>query len=437
MAPTEQSAAQTVFGLSRNCNIILKGNIMQHKWMNDTYRDAARILIRLLGGAMNSKDPGILLTDSDGKLAAAADIARRNGVDGLAFCAFKYMLHPPGGEIYDSLKKGWERTCYRQLCFDEERGEIIREMKKAGLSCLPLKGILISGYYPEPGMRFMADNDILYGFTSLSESGHICLTGENADAIARNTARAVEAMCGIMRGRGYDLTEVDGSVHDLFTKKPFFCFEMHRGLVKEYSKFGFYYADPWRRALPDGDGCYRFSDEDEYIYNIVHAVKHIESCGTGVRFFTDIYVFLKKKGEKLDWDYISRELETLGLVQTEEHFRNIALAAFGDHDTLTKDQEEELFFYMGCGIYGTVEMRTNILLEQLKHEKGEKGLYMRYIKSRLFLPEDVTEQSFPKLYKNRFLRPLIPAYRVWQAVTKRPKIIFTEIRELFLPKDRN
>lgn len=410
---------------------------MQHKWMNEAYRNSARCLIRLLGGAMNARDPGVILPDCDEALSLIADIAGSNGVDGLAFCAFQYMPQPPEGDIYDRMKKGWEKTCYRQLSFDAEREEIMREMKKQGVSCLPLKGILLAAYYPEPGMRYMGDNDILYGFTSVSESGQVCLAGANADEIAANAACAFEILSGIMKARGYDFIAFDESIHDSFTKKPFFCFEMHRALFTTTNKYGFYYADPWSRAIVDDDGCYRFSNEDEYIYNLVHAVRHAESAGTGIRFFTDIYILLKKNGSGLDWEYITRELTILGLVQIEERLRKIALTAFDDPDSLTEEQEEELFFYMGCGMYGTVEARTNIFLDRLKEDKGTGILRLRYIKSRLFLPDDVEKRAFPKLYENRFLRPFIPLYRVWSAMIKRPKVLFSEIRELLFSRDKH
>lgn len=73
----------------------MEGNIMQHKWMDEEYRNAAWHLIRLLGVAMNERDPGIVLPDGDRKLSVLSDIARSNGGDGLAFCAFKYMPKPP------------------------------------------------------------------------------------------------------------------------------------------------------------------------------------------------------------------------------------------------------------------------------------------------------------------------------------------------------
>lgn len=71
------------------------------------------------------------------------------------------------------------------------------------------------------------------------------------------------------------------------------------------------------------------------------------------------------------------------------------------------------------------------MLDRLKKEKGTNGLRLNYIKSRLFLPDEVNENAFTKIYNNRFLRPFIPLYRVLAAVIRRPEIIFTEIRELF------
>lgn len=84
-----------------------EGDTMQHKWMDEAYRNAARVLIRLLGGAMNSRDPEVVMPDGNEELSMIVGIAKSNGVDGLAFCAFKYMPQPPSGEIYDRMKKGW------------------------------------------------------------------------------------------------------------------------------------------------------------------------------------------------------------------------------------------------------------------------------------------------------------------------------------------
>lgn len=35
---------------------------------------------------------------------------------------------------------------------------------------MPLKGCLMTEYYSVPGMRWMCDNDILYGYTQLNET---------------------------------------------------------------------------------------------------------------------------------------------------------------------------------------------------------------------------------------------------------------------------
>lgn len=57
----------------------------------------------------------------------------------------------------------------------------------------------------------------------------------------------------------------------------------------------------------------RFSDEDFYVYMIAHEYKHYSGGGTGLRSLLDTYVYCLKKGKTLDWDYISGEIEKLGI----------------------------------------------------------------------------------------------------------------------------
>ena len=411
---------------------------MQHKWMNDQYRSSAMALIRLISGALNSRDPGEMPT-SETELEQILQIAESNDVEGIAFCALKYISNPVRGTFYERMKSSWAKTCYRQLCFDREREEILQDMEKCGLSYLPLKGITLSEYYPEPGMRFMADNDILYGFTEISESGNVRLRGVGEEERNKYAEQASEKLYDIMTSRGYSLFEADEGVHDTFHKRPFFNFEMHRELVSKTNSRKYYYADPWSRALSEGE-CglrFRFRCEDEYIYNIIHALKHMDSNGYGIRFFADIYVFLKSKGENMDRDYIDKELELLGLVSFEKKIRDIAVTAFDMPELLTAEQREELFFHMGCGAFGNAETRANILLDKLESENNSGSVKFHYIKSRLFIPGNVAESAFPKLYKSRLLRPLIPVYRVMSAVIMRPKVVIAEIRALLsYHKDR-
>ena len=98
-------------------------------------------------------------------------LAERNSVEAVTWLGAEQYQEEMPEEVRTAWKKQSGRTLLRQLHFDAEREEILKELEEEGISYLPLKGILISGYYPRPGLRFMADNDILYGITEQEGSG--------------------------------------------------------------------------------------------------------------------------------------------------------------------------------------------------------------------------------------------------------------------------
>lgn len=51
-------------------------------------------------------------------------------------------------------------------------------MEEMKIAYWPIKGARIARYYPLPGMRFMADNDILYGFVEIN-NGRYCQLGQD------------------------------------------------------------------------------------------------------------------------------------------------------------------------------------------------------------------------------------------------------------------
>ena len=135
----------------------------------------------------------------------------------------------------------------------------------------------------------MCDNDILYGNATDNRRHN---EDRNADSDAERLAEELES---VMTELGYTPEHV-GGVHDVYQKKPFFNFEMHRKLVPEDSTFAKYYENPWDRAhLGNGKMYeYHFSDEDEYIYMLVHAYKHYDVSGCGIRTLVDEYVWRMK-----------------------------------------------------------------------------------------------------------------------------------------------
>ena len=63
------------------------------------------------------------------------------------------------------------------------------------------------------------------------------------------------------------------------------------------------------------------------------------NSGTGLRSLLDTFVYISRKGEILDWAYITGEAEKLGIAEFEVKNRNLALHLFGGEELAEADRE--------------------------------------------------------------------------------------------------
>ncbi len=287
--------------------------------------------------------------------------------------------------------------------FDVERAAVLRRLEEAGVWYAPLKGCVLKSLYPKLGMRQMSDNDILYDATKTAE------------------VRAV------MEGLGFSSEGYAApSLHDHYLKPPVCNFEMHRALFApgQDPRLVAYYQDVKSRLIRDEGSAFgfHFSDEDFYIYLLAHEFKHYSGSGTGLRSVLDTYVFLKKKGDRLDWPYIAGELEKLGIGDFEAQNRSLALHLFGG-GTLTERDREMLELVLSAGAYGTKEIQTKNLIR----EKGRIG----YLFFMAFPPYRAMGKRYPVLEKLPFLLPLCWLLRWGQLLLTKPGKVLARLRPAF------
>ena len=361
-------------------------------------------------------------------------LAKIHKVEAMTAYSLDTLQELPEKEVLKTWKEEKNLTLFKVLHFDLEREEIFGEMEKEGLSYLPLKGILISDYYPEKGMRSMADNDILYGFVERSDKGEYRIVGTNKEEQRKNVEKAQNSMVNIMTGRGYSVENLVGN-HDSYHKRPFYNFEMNRRLVSSCSSFEEYYKNPWKRAIKNSENpySYRFSDEDEYLFILVHAFKHFDGSGCGVRLLSDIYVFLRKKEHSLNWAYVESELELLVLKDFESQVRGLADAIFVENRSLTEEEQTFLDFLLGCGIYGRADVRVMQKVKKIEDDEtcSELSAKFRYIKERLFPDEKMMKDYFPFFYGKPYLMPVLLLYRVVKGMLLHPKKLFFEWKSIW------
>ena len=369
-------------------------------------------------------------------------LARSNSVE----CTACPAINKIKGEIPQEIEKSWSESLnqnvYRLIRFQMEREQILREMSRHGIACLPLKGILVSEYYPTYGMRWMCDNDILYGYVRQNEKGEYEPKGDSRQEQEYWKQQAQKELCAVMQSMGYAVKNLKGS-HDVYQKPPFFNFEMHHKLVPEDSGLAEYYRNPWKRAISveeySSGEClvkddltanipvqFRFIDEDEYLYFVAHAYKHFDNSGCGIRTLVDECVILQKK-ENLDWEYIDRELSQMKLVQFEHKLRRTALHAFGVENQLQQEDRRMIYYMLGCGTYGTSVNRVKRKLSKIDGANVSE-IRRKYLKERFGLDEEKMKDFFPFFYKHKSLRILLPLYRLGKGMLVHPGRLLEEWR---------
>ncbi len=312
-------------------------------------------------------------------------------------------------EFVDKLSQVYQQIQMKVLYFEAERELILQKMREQGLSYLPLKGINLLKCYPDCGMRFMSDNDILYGYVSKINDEYF--------VDEQKELETQKKMNEIMISLGYKIYHNMGK-DDVYTKKPFYVFEMHRRLTTKSSEYYEYFKNPWRRSKQDENDpyMYHFHLEDEYIYMMYHAYKHYNYSGFGIRYLIDIYYFLQKYDKQLNKQYIKDEFEKMGCSVFVENSLKLCFNAFDE----CMDQEDlkMLYYLLGSGTYGTVGISVT---NQLKTKNK-----FQYILQRIWPSGVDYEEMYPTFYKYPILRIFLPFYRLGKALINSPKRIWVE-----------
>lgn len=301
-----------------------------------------------------------------------------------------YALEPYKEQI--GIWKKFEECMYVSIVQNErqeiELEQLLERFSKAGIDYMILKGYIIKNLYPSPDMRTMGDIDIL-------------IKPENADGTKK-----------IFDDLGYRI--IYENIREFNCRKPpMIDMEIHLDMISEqYKEYHEYYKNIWERVNSD-NGIYKMTDEDYLIYHIIHLMKHYKGTGTGIRSFLDIHVFLQKKGENLDWEYISEEFKKLNMEQFAKNAVALAKMCFGNGERtdILSEMEEYVF---ESGVYGSDE-HAKLFGEVKARKEGKFKMYRD-----LFFPDiHVMSSLYPALIKRRYLMPLYWFKRLFEKIVLR------------------
>lgn len=309
-------------------------------------------------------------------------------------------LQSAGIQLSKEWKNAISKAVRKNILLDAERMKMQQFMEKKGIWYMPLKGVILKDFYPEIGMRQMSDNDILFD------------------------GRFSKMIQEYMISQGYEVISFEKGSHDVYQKAPIYNFEMHRELygANHLEKFMQYYKDIKERLIPDAPYSlgHHFRDEDFYVYLCTHAYKHYSGSGTGIRTLMDMYVYLEKKEQILDFSYIKRECRRLGIGRYEEQSRKLCKKVFGTslwkekeelEYLLLPEEKEMLEYYLTSGVYGTVDRMVENAVHTLQEEKGKASKFY-YVWKRIF-PDTKVYASYLNTAKYKWLIPAAWIYRLF------------------------
>lgn len=310
--------------------------------------------------------------------------------------------------ILTKWKETRDKALRKNLMLDEARKKLFRYLEEQQIWYMPLKGAILKELYPKQEMRQMADNDILFD------------------------ASYESAVKDYFVREGYKVISYAKGNHDVYEKDPVYNFEMHTSLFGQAHNeiWEEYYRDIQSKLNhSDGYFLYSFTNEDFYIYFIVHTFKHFNGCGTGIRYFVDSYVYQNAKS--LDWAYIERELEKLGVLEFEKIFRSVSGKIFGDRvNQLNEEEYDMICDSMFAGTYGNLQSGIGKKLRKMQENKDgiTNKTKMKYIISRLFPSMSFYKAYHPFIYKNKVFIPFFSIFRIVKGVLRDGKIIMREIK---------
>ena len=274
-----------------------------------------------------------------------------------------------------------------------------------GIDYLPLKGSVIRKLYPKPEMRLMGDMDILVRQNQIAE------------------------VCSIMENLGFVQDEVTENV-TVYTKN-IVNFEIHTSLCTSDDAYYSYFKDNWDKAMPKEPGkhIFAFSNEDAFIFDFVHSVKHYTRGGVGLRQFIDIWLMLKKFDD-MNTEYITSEFKKLGLLEFYNNVVDTVENWFGNKEQIdiTKFITDITF---KSGSFGTEGKRSASVAMEVVKEKGKaKNNILYKILCTVFLPFSAMKTIYPVLEKAPVLLPIMWVVRWFKTLFFKRKNISKQINRI-------
>lgn len=328
----------------------------------------AKCLLEILSSGLYGKPLNVSCQDWE----VLYSLARMHSVGNIFYRAIKDRSDVSEA-LKEKAKKQYLGNIHQQVSQDYYAEQVFAALNEKGIRYMPLKGYYLRKLYPFPELRSSCDVDFFYDQSRTEELNEIL--------------------------KSQDFEEAEGGPNHSVWKKGATTLEPHFYLLSDNHKFHAYYKNAWTRLRNVEGSLYAFTDEDFYIFFIVHSAKHFTHGGFGIRTMVDIHVYNQTK--TLDREYLNVEFDKLGLTKFVKALENLSACWF-EGKPMDEDMERLSNYIMESGTYG-VSLHT-LMINTVK-EKSVRSSKFSYIFRTLFLPYKEMAMRYATLKKAPILLP--------------------------------
>ncbi|MGN1295226.1 MAG: nucleotidyltransferase family protein [Bacilli bacterium] len=267
--------------------------------------------------------------------------------------------------------------------------EALKEIKElfdeANIPYMCPKGFSIKSLYDAEELRFMSDIDILIDKENMEKASSLLLS------------------------KGYE--QKTKSDHDVgFARKPYIFLEIHHMLISSKDIGGDFVKKSLNNVKflsPSKEFIFQ-KREDEFIYLLFHLLKHYVHAGSGVKNYIDMYLYLNRYKEEMDFSYIHQAYKETKYEKECYFIEEVCLNLFDDK------YEDFVKTIIGYGTYGTLD---SLYEKELKKSGGSK---VKWLFTRAFPSFSSMKPMYPVLEKKGgfLLLPFCYLHRFGRLVTK-------------------
>lgn len=319
-----------------------------------------------------------------------AKIISINGIVPTVYPCLDVLGEPAADVLKNELRESYYSSVSQSVLQDSEGRAFINALSAGGMDCIPLKGWLLRELYPDFTRRSMADLDILvrdFDYAKVRPIAHSLGYTSSGDS----TWKHVE-----FRKAANDTTV-----------------EVHRRLTDEDGEVAKWEKGIFERAVPEAGEThlFRMSDEDFYVFHILHLFKDFGNGRFGLRRVADTWLYLRKYPD-MDRSLLAKRFETMGLSDFVHRVEKLARVVFGDE---SMDENCEILIRHACtfGIFGTNRSYKLGRIARMSGRSLRCGK-LRSAASAVFLPCSRMKTHYPVLRKAPVMLPFCWIARIFQ-----------------------